>query len=118
VALTRNLKAVMSPIISDYTANEWLKMWQELGKPHPELGLALKMVGAGVKYKQNPQDKRIFLALPQELRPLVREALGLDGESQDAGIRIDRSGYHLGGDFVMGDKIGKDKVTGDKTENY
>jgi hypothetical protein len=71
----------MSPIISDYTANEWLKLWQELGKPHPELGLALKMLAAGVKYKQNPQDKRIFLALPQELRPLVREALGLDGES-------------------------------------
>jgi tetratricopeptide (TPR) repeat protein len=80
VALTRNLKALMSPIISDYTANEWLKLWQELGKPHPELGLALKMVAAGVKYKQNPQDKRIFLALPQELRPLVREALGLEGD--------------------------------------
>jgi tetratricopeptide (TPR) repeat protein len=80
VALTRNLKAVMSPIISDYTANEWLKLWQELGKPHPELGLALKMLAAGVKYKQNPQDKRIFLGLPQELRPLLREALGLDGE--------------------------------------
>jgi tetratricopeptide (TPR) repeat protein len=84
VALTRNLKAVMSPIISDYTANEWLKMWQELGKPHPELGLALKMVAAGVKYKQNPQDKRIFLALPQELRPLLREALGLDGDMSKA----------------------------------
>jgi tetratricopeptide (TPR) repeat protein len=83
VALTRNLKAVMSPMISDYTANEWLKLWQELGKPHPELGLALKMVAAGVKYKQNPQDRRIFLALPQELRPLVREALGLEGESND-----------------------------------
>jgi tetratricopeptide (TPR) repeat protein len=82
VALTRNLKAVMSPIISDYTANEWLKMWQELGKPHPALGLALKMVAAGVKYKQNPQDKRIFLALPQELRPLLREVLGLDGEGE------------------------------------
>jgi tetratricopeptide (TPR) repeat protein len=80
VALTRNLKAVMSPTISDYTANEWLKLWQELGKPHPELGLALKMVAAGVKYKQNPQDKRIFLALPQELRPLVREALELEGD--------------------------------------
>jgi tetratricopeptide (TPR) repeat protein len=77
VALTRNIKAVMSPIISDYTANEWLKLWQKLGKPHPELGLALKMVAAGVKYKKNPQDKRIFLALPQELRPLMREALGI-----------------------------------------
>ncbi len=82
VALTRNLKAVMSPIISEYTANEWLKLWQELGKPHPELGLALKMVAAGVKYKQNPQDKRIFLTLPQELRPLLREALGLDDNAK------------------------------------
>jgi tetratricopeptide (TPR) repeat protein len=78
VALTRNIKAVMSPIISDHTANEWLKLWQKLGKPHPELGLALKMVAAGVKYKKNPQDKRIFLALPQELRPLMREALGIE----------------------------------------
>jgi tetratricopeptide (TPR) repeat protein len=77
VALTRNIKALISPIISDYTANEWLKLWQKLGKPHPELGLALKMVAAGVKHKQNPQDKRIFLALPQELRPLMREALGI-----------------------------------------
>ncbi len=77
VALTRNLKALISPTISDHTANEWLKLWQELSKPHPELGLALKMVAAGVKYKQNPQDQRIFLALPQELRPLLREALGL-----------------------------------------
>jgi tetratricopeptide (TPR) repeat protein len=78
VALTRNLKALISPTISDHTANEWLKLWQELGKPHPELRLALKMVAAGVKYKQNPQDQRIFLALPQELRPLLREALGLE----------------------------------------
>jgi tetratricopeptide (TPR) repeat protein len=78
VALTRNIKALISPIISEYTANEWLKLWQKLGKPHPELGLALKMVAAGVKHKKNPQDKRIFLALPQELRPLMQEALGIE----------------------------------------
>jgi tetratricopeptide (TPR) repeat protein len=78
VALTRNIKTIISPIISDHTANEWLKLWQKLGKPHSELGLALKMVAAGVKYKKNPQDKRIFLALPQELRPLMREALGIE----------------------------------------
>jgi tetratricopeptide (TPR) repeat protein len=78
VALTRNLKAIQSPIISDYTATEWLKMWQELGKPHPELALALRMLEAGIKYKQNPTDDRVFLSLPQEMRPLLREALGLE----------------------------------------
>ena len=78
VALTRNLKAIQSPTISDYTAAEWLKMWQELGKPHPELALALRMLEAGIKYKQNPTDDRVFLSLPQEMRPLLREALGLE----------------------------------------
>jgi tetratricopeptide (TPR) repeat protein len=78
VALTRNLKAIQSPTISDYTAIEWLKMWQELGKPHPELALALRMLEAGIKYKQNPTDDRVFLSLPQEMRPLLREALGLE----------------------------------------
>jgi tetratricopeptide (TPR) repeat protein len=78
VALTRNLKAIQSPSISDYTATEWLNMWQELGKPHPELALALRMLEAGIKYKQNPTDDRVFLSLPQEMRPLFREALGLE----------------------------------------
>jgi tetratricopeptide (TPR) repeat protein len=78
VALTRNLKAIQSPTISDYTVIEWLNMWQELGKPHPELALALRMLEAGIKYKQNPTDDRIFLSLPQEMRPLLREALGLE----------------------------------------
>jgi tetratricopeptide (TPR) repeat protein len=78
VALTRNLKAIQSPTISDYTANEWLNMWQKLGKPHPELALALRMLEAGIKYKQKPTDDRVFLSLPQEMRPLLREALGLE----------------------------------------
>jgi hypothetical protein len=78
VALTRSLKAIQSPTISDYTAAEWLKMWQELGKPHPELALALRMLEAGIKYKQNLTDDRVFLSLPQEMRPLLREALGLE----------------------------------------
>jgi tetratricopeptide (TPR) repeat protein len=78
VALTRNLKAIQSPTISDYTAAEWLNMWQELGDSHPELALALRMLEAGIKYKQNPTDDRVFLSLPQEMRPLLREALGLE----------------------------------------
>jgi hypothetical protein len=53
-------------------------MWQELGKPHLELALALRMLEAGIKYKQNPTDNRVFLSLPQEMRPLLREALGLE----------------------------------------
>jgi tetratricopeptide (TPR) repeat protein len=83
VALIYNLKAIQDPKISDYTAIEWLKMWQELGKPHPELALALKMLEAGIKYKQNPKDDRIFLSLPQEMRPILREALGLSSTDEN-----------------------------------
>jgi hypothetical protein len=46
-------------------------------------------VAAGVKYKQNPQDQRIFLALPQELRPLLREALGLEEELEKSRKRTE-----------------------------
>jgi tetratricopeptide (TPR) repeat protein/DNA-binding transcriptional ArsR family regulator len=77
VALIGNLKVIQDPKISDYTAIEWLKMWQELGQPYPELALALKMLEVGIQYKQNPKDDRIFLSLPQEMRPLLREVLGL-----------------------------------------
>jgi DNA-binding transcriptional ArsR family regulator len=83
VALIQNLKAIQDPKISDYTAIEWLKMWQELGKPYPELSLALKMLEAGIKYKQNSKDDRIFLSLPQEMRPILREALGLSGTNEN-----------------------------------
>jgi tetratricopeptide (TPR) repeat protein len=73
VALTRNLKIIQSPSISDYTATKWLNMWQELGKPYPELALTLRMLEAWIKYKQNPTDDRVFLSLPQEMRPLLRD---------------------------------------------
>jgi tetratricopeptide (TPR) repeat protein len=82
VALTRNLTAIQSPTISYYTAEQWLKMWQELSQPHPELSLAIKMLESGIQYsiqckkEQNP--KQVFLNLPQEMRPLLREALELE----------------------------------------
>jgi hypothetical protein len=36
------------------------------------------MLEAGIKYKQNPKDDRVFLSLSQEMRPLLKEALGLE----------------------------------------
>jgi hypothetical protein len=81
VALIRNLPAIQSPTISDHTAAEWLKLWQELGADHPEMSLALKMLAAGIQYKKNPQDSRVFLSIPQEMRSILREALGLPTDS-------------------------------------
>ncbi len=77
VALINNLKAIQSPTISDHTATEWLNLWQTLGANHPEMTLTLQMLAAGIAYKKNPQDSRPFLSIPQEMRPILREALGL-----------------------------------------
>jgi tetratricopeptide (TPR) repeat protein len=81
VALIRNLSAIQSPTISDHTAAEWLKLWQELGADHPELALSLKLLAAGIQCKKNPQDSRVFLSIPQEMRSILREALGLPTDS-------------------------------------
>ena len=77
VALIRNLKVIQDPTISDYTATEWLKLWQEVGASQPEMKLVLKALEVGIKYKKDPQDGRIFLSIPQEMRSILREALGL-----------------------------------------
>lgn len=73
VALVRNLQALQAPTISDYTADQW----QTWGRDYPDLTLSLDMLAAGVQHKKTPQDGRIFLRLPSEMRPLLREALGL-----------------------------------------
>jgi tetratricopeptide (TPR) repeat protein len=78
VALVRNLKQLQSPAISEYTADRWLEMWQQLGGKEQELKLSLKLLAAGIEYKKNPHDRRIFLRMPQEMRSILREAVGIE----------------------------------------
>jgi DNA-binding transcriptional ArsR family regulator len=75
VALVRHLGAIQSPVVSDYTAAEWLNNWQQLSKPYPDLDVALKMLTVGIEHKKSG-GTRAFLDLPQEMRSLLKEALG------------------------------------------
>jgi DNA-binding transcriptional ArsR family regulator len=85
VALVRYLEAVQSPVVSDYTAAKWLNSWQQISKLYPDLAIALKMLKAGIEYKKSG-DSRAFLDLPQEMRSLLKEALGFSSLSQRIGV--------------------------------
>jgi hypothetical protein len=56
-------------------------MWQALGGNLPEMEMSLRMLAAGIQYKKDPKNDRVFLSIPQEMRPILREALGLSSDS-------------------------------------
>jgi tetratricopeptide (TPR) repeat protein len=76
-ALVRTLKQILAPDISDYTAQKWLEMWQELLGDKPEMQLPFRLMNTAILYKQHPERKeRLWLGLASEERGILDEALG------------------------------------------
>jgi tetratricopeptide (TPR) repeat protein len=75
-ALVRTLKQILAPDISDYTAQKWLEMWQELLGNKPEMQLPFRLMNTAILYKQHPDRKeRLWLGLASEERGILDEAL-------------------------------------------
>jgi tetratricopeptide (TPR) repeat protein len=75
-ALVRTLKQILAPDISDYTAQQWLKLWQELLGDRPEMQLPFRLMTTAILYKQHPERKeRLWLGLASEERSILDEAL-------------------------------------------
>jgi tetratricopeptide (TPR) repeat protein len=75
-ALVRTLKQILAPDISDYTAQQWLALWQELLGDRPEMQLPFRLMKAAINYKQHPERKeRLWLGLASEERSILDEAL-------------------------------------------
>jgi tetratricopeptide (TPR) repeat protein len=75
-ALVRTLKQILSPDISDYTAQQWLTLWQELLGDQPEMQLPFRLMTTAILYKQHPERKeRLWLGLASEERSILDEAL-------------------------------------------
>ncbi len=75
-ALVRTLKQILAPDISDYTAQKWLEMWQELLGDKPQLELTFRLMNTAILYKQHPERKeRLWLGLASEERGLLDQAL-------------------------------------------
>jgi tetratricopeptide (TPR) repeat protein len=75
-ALVRTLKQILTPDTSDYTAQKWLEMWQELLGDRPEMQLPFRLMTTAILYKQHPERKeRLWLGLASEERSILDEAL-------------------------------------------
>jgi tetratricopeptide (TPR) repeat protein len=75
-ALVHTLKQVIAPDISDYTAQQWLELWQELLGDRPEMQLPFRLMRTAILYKQHPERKeRLWLGLASEERSILDEAL-------------------------------------------
>jgi tetratricopeptide (TPR) repeat protein len=75
-ALVRTLKQILAPDISDYTAQQWLALWQELLGERPEMQLPFRLMRTAILYKQHPGRKeRLWLGLASEERSILDEAL-------------------------------------------
>jgi tetratricopeptide (TPR) repeat protein len=75
-ALVRTLKQILAPDISDYTAQKWLALWQELLGDRPEMQLPFRLMTTAILYKQDPERKeRLWLGLASEERSILDEAL-------------------------------------------
>ncbi len=75
-ALVHTLKQILAPDISDYTAQQWLALWQELLGDKPEMQLPFRLMTTAILYKQHPERKeRLWLGLASEERSILDEAL-------------------------------------------
>ncbi len=75
-ALVRTLKQILAPDISDYTAQQWLALWQELLGDRPEMQLPFRLMTTAILYKEHPERKeRLWLGLASEERSILDEAL-------------------------------------------
>jgi tetratricopeptide (TPR) repeat protein len=77
-ALIATLPQLLAPNISDYTADEWLALWQNLLGTAPALEMPLRLMNVAIAYKKQPaHQKRLWLGLAKEERSILNEALGL-----------------------------------------
>jgi tetratricopeptide (TPR) repeat protein len=77
-ALIATLPQILAPNISDYTADEWLTLWQNLLGTASALEMPLRLMNVAISYKKQPtQQKRLWLGLAKEERSILDRALGL-----------------------------------------
>jgi len=78
-SLTRRAYTEMSP--ESLTA--WADVWHEVAEQHPDLSLAARLFGVGVRYVQT-KDERVLLDLLQEERAILQDLFGLASRDDDS----------------------------------
>ncbi|MCY7337948.1 MAG: tetratricopeptide repeat protein [Chamaesiphon sp.] len=71
-ALIATLPQILAPNINDYTADQWLALWQNLLSTEPALEMPLRLMNTAIAYKKQPaQQKRLWLGLAKEERSIL-----------------------------------------------
>ena len=60
----------------------WADVWREVAAEHPDLSLAVRLFGVGVRYLRT-KDERVLLDLVQEERSILRDLFGLDADAEE-----------------------------------
>jgi len=83
-ALIVTLPQILAPNVSDYTADQWLALWQSLLGREPALEMPLRLINTAIAYKKQPaQQKRLWLGLAKEERSILDQVLGFEKLGQD-----------------------------------
>ncbi|MEG5034184.1 tetratricopeptide repeat protein [Microcoleus sp. AT3-D2] len=66
-----NIPLLMSEMVSDQAARNWLELWQELTSKYDEFKISIRLLKAAVRYKETKGDRRVLLELAIEERNLL-----------------------------------------------
>ncbi len=81
--VVRSLKTINADMLSEKALALWRDLWLELGSPHVELELPLRIFRVGIEYLIK-HDDRVLLDLISTERRILQQALGLEPADSDA----------------------------------
>ena len=81
--LVRSLKKINADMLSEKALALWRDLWLELGSPHIELELPLRIFRVGIEYLIQ-HDDRVLLDLITTERRILQQALGLEAADSEA----------------------------------
>jgi hypothetical protein len=76
VALVRTLTNRAYAEVSPAALTAWADVWRQIAAQYPDLALASRLFGVGVRYLRT-KDERVLLDLVQEERVILRDLFGL-----------------------------------------
>ena len=84
-ALVKSLRSDVYAQATSDALSQWADVWRDVAKLHPDLSLAVRLFGVGIRYLQT-KDERVLLDLVREERAILHDLFGL-GEVDPEGTR-------------------------------
>lgn len=79
-SLVQTISKLNKANLNETGLDAWVALWRELGAPHDELTVPLRLLETGVAFIKT-KDEGVLLNLPKEERSILRQALGLPPET-------------------------------------